>query len=374
VDSLIGRTIESGGRASPARLTPWWRARRGLLIAFALSVLVHIAVSLAPEDLPETPDATPLTASIRELPPPPPPAASPRPPAPKARPVPRRAPPPPATAPSTLEAPPEQTPSEPSSADEPAGSTGSEPPAEAASPAEPAPVLAEEVPAPPEPSLPAKVLPPRVDLAYKVFYGATAFHVGDATYRFEHEGGNYRVSTLGEARGLAALFVRGRGRVESRGVINGEGLQPLEIVVDKFNRRGTERAIFDWEVGVATLTDGETVSLDVPTFDPLTLMWQFYFKPPDADRQSFALATTRRVQRVAITRIRAETIEWTHGAIDTEVWHRTSDDGRTEAYVWLAPSLNYIPVKIRTEHTTRGTLIALLDAIRVDDTPPTAPP
>ena len=73
-----------------------------------------------------------------------------------------------------------------------------------------------------------------------------------------------------------------------------------------------------------------------------------------------------------MTRVRTETIEWTHGPVEAEVWHRTSEDGRTEAYVWLAPALNYIPVKIRTEHATRGTLIALLDAIHIDEPGTTA--
>jgi hypothetical protein len=237
---------------------------------------------------------------------------------------------------------------------------------------EPPPVLAEEAPAPDAAPVPSKTLPPRVDLAYKVFFGTQDFHIGSATYRFEHGAGAYRVSTVGEARGLAALFVRGQGRVESRGVINGDGLQPLELVVDKFNKRGTERASFDWETGIATLHEGKTSPLELPTFDPLTLIWQFYFKPPSADSHSFALATTRRVNRVTVTRVRSESVEWTHGPVEAEVWHRTSDDGKTEAYFWLAPALNYIPVKIRTEHQTRGTLIALLDAIRVDEPVETA--
>src|SRR6185437_8591103 len=48
-------------------------------------------------------------------------------------------------------------------------------------------------------------LPPRVDLAYRVFLGTRGFMIGDATYRFEHDGNRYRISTVGEARGLAAL-------------------------------------------------------------------------------------------------------------------------------------------------------------------------
>ena len=371
--SADAATLPDGPSAAGATRPPWWRARRGLLLALALSVAVHALVSLAPQSLPATRDATPLTVSVKELPPPPvPAAATPRPPPPKAKPRPQRSAPP--IAPAPIDAPNGPDVVEPAAAGDAVAAAEAATEGASAQAAEPAPppVLAEEIPAPEAPVIPAKTLPPRVDLAYKVFFGTQAFHVGSATYRFEHAAGTYRVFTIAEAHGLAALFVRGKGRVESRGVINGEGLQPLELVVDKFNKRGTERATFDWEVGIATLHEGKTSPIELPTFDPLTLIWQFYFKPPTAETHSFAIATTRRVNRVTVTRVRTETIEWTHGPVEAEVWHRTSDDGKTEAYFWLAPALNYIPVKIRTEHATRGTLIALLDAIHIDEPGTTA--
>ena len=71
--------------------------------------------------------------------------------------------------------------------------------------------------------------------------------------------------------------------------------------------------------------------------------------------------------RYTVTREETETIEWTQGTIDAERWHRRSDDGKTDAYVWLAPSLHYIPVKMRVVNTDRGTIEVLLDSIRVDE-------
>lgn len=346
---------------------PWWRVRPALLVALGLSAAVHFAISLLPDELPTTPDPTPLSASIRELPPPPLPKAGPAP----AKPKPRRAP---APVPAPIEAPAEQVAEKTPQADAPAATAAdpapaAEPPA-AVSPPEPA-VLAEEVAAPAEVAQ-AKVLPPRVDLSYKVIYGA-GFHVGTLTYRFEHANNRYTISTIGEARGLAALFVRGQGRVQSRGLITGNGLQPTVLEVDRFNQRGRERAEFDWETGIATLHEDKIAPLELPTFDPLTMMWQFYFLPPEGATLSFALATTRRVNRVTVRRERTETIEWNGDKLDTEVWHRTSDDGKTEAHVWLAPSLRWIPVKVRAEHATRGTVEAVLDAIRVDEPVAQAP-
>jgi hypothetical protein len=223
------------------------------------------------------------------------------------------------------------------------------------------------VDAPIAPEAPPKELPPRLDLAYKVFLGTQGFMVGEATYRFEHTGNQYRITTVGEARGLAALLIRGQGRIESRGLITRSGLQPQEFSVERGSRDRREVATFDWETGIVTLHEQKTAPLELSTYDPLALMWQYYFAPPSGDQLSFSIATTRRVFRYTVTRERSERIDWAQGEIDTEVWHRRSDDGKTDSYVWLAPSLHYVPVKLRLVATDRGTLEALLDSIRIDE-------
>ena len=358
---MTGMTSTLACAAGSAR-SPWWRPSLALVVALAISLVVHFALSLIPDELPVTPDEAPLTATLRELPPPPLVTAAPAPkpkPRPKPRPPPIAAPIPQAPAPDVIpESPPSNEP------EQVAEATPS-PPAPVAEP-EP-PVLAEDVEVPPAPLVERRTLPPRVDLTYKVFYGTQGFLIGQATYRFEHADNRYRIGIVGDARGLAALLFRGQGRVESRGLITPEGLQPHELIVDKFNKRGSERAEFDWENGIANLHDNKTAPLELPTFDLLALMWQFYFQPPESDVQTFALATTKRVYKITGTRKRRETIEWAQGPVETEVWHRTSEDGKTEGYVWLAPSLRWLPVKVRAE-TPRGTVEVLLDAIRVDET------
>jgi len=333
--------------------------RRGLLVALALSVAVHLAVSFWPAEVPAMPETAPLQATITELPPPPRPvpvAAA------KPRPRPQRA-----TAPPSAVVP--QEPVAAAAQEAPASAptaeaiaTGPAPPVEAI-PAEPAAST-------PEP--PPKMLPPRVDLVYKAFLGTQGFLVGEAAYRFEHAANEYRITTIGEAKGLAALFVRGQGKLESRGFITAAGLQPLEFTVERGSKERRETAVFDWEAGVVTLHEQKTQALAMPTFDPLALMWQAYFQPPASDTQELDVATTRRVGHYTVTREGTETIRWPQGEIATERWHRRSEDGKSDAYFWLAPSLHYVPVKIRVTANFRGllaaTLEAVLDSIRVDET------
>jgi len=333
------------------------RTRRALAIALALSLAVHLGFSLWPTSVEEMPDSTPLTATLTEMPPPPAAVASP---AEKPKPKPRakRVAPVAVPTPAPVEAPPE-TP------DAMAASESAEVEAAAANSAAQASAAEPEVI--PGALVSAPVLPPRVDLAYNVYYGTRGFLIGEAVYRFEHADNQYRIATVGKARGLAALVLRGQGKVQSRGLITATGLQPLEFEVERGGPDRRESALFDWEAGIVTMHENKIAALDVPTFDPMTIMWQFYFTPPTEDVVSFSLATPRRMTRYTVTREETEKIEWAQGTVDAERWHRRSDDGKTDAYVWLAPVLRYIPVKMRVVNTDRGTVEVLLSSIRVDE-------
>jgi hypothetical protein len=328
-------------------------SQRAFRVALAISVAVHLALSLWPVEIGTTPQALPLQATITEMPPPPKPAAVAAPKAQRVKPRP---------APATAPEPAPVVADESRPADAVPETAAAERVDSAAAPA--------EIPAAPEPvtpELPQKQLPPRVDLAYKVYLGTQGFMIGDATYRFEYTGNQYRMETVVQARGLAALLIRGKGKADSRGLISATGLQPQEFAIERGSRERREIAYFDWETGIVTLYEEKTASLELPTFDPLTVMWQFYFSPPTADEQTFSVATTRRVNRYTITREGGEKMTWANGEIDTELWHRRSDDGKTDDYIWLAPALHYVPVKMRLVGTSLGTIEALLDSIRVDE-------
>lgn len=332
------------------------RSMRTLAAALVVSLLVHAAWSLWPVELTPQPETPVLTATLKEMPAPPTVAA----------------PPPPSYAKPHRKRPRSvlvTRPVEPAPSEEPEASSAAATAASAPAPqpvAPPAVVIGPPAAAPPAPG---KVLPPRLDLAYKVFLGTQGFLIGDATYRFEHDADTYRIATVAQARGLAALLVHGRGRIESRGRITPGGLQPQSFEVERGSPDKREIATFDWQSNVLTLNDRKTAPLDALTFDPLTVLWQTYFTPPNEDRYSFSVATTRHVYRYTVTREGEERIAWAQGEVDTQRWHRVSEDSKTEAWFWLAPSMHYIPVKIRVTQTSRGTLEALLDAIRTDATP-----
>jgi hypothetical protein len=230
--------------------------------------------------------------------------------------------------------------------------------------AEPAPPLPERAVVAAAP--PAHPIPPRLELVYRGFLGTQGFFIGDAVYRLEHEGDRYSITTVAQARGLAALFLRGEGRLSSAGTITADGLQPDIYTVERTNDGRHEAAMFDWGMSRVFLHDFKTAPLVPPTFDPLAVLWQFYFVPPGAEETDFNVATTRRVYHAHFRRIGTESVKLSFTQVETEVWERDPGDGNLTARVWLAPSLHHVMVKMRLSNG-RITGEALLDSIRVDE-------
>ena len=216
-------------------------------------------------------------------------------------------------------------------------------------------------------------MPPRIELVYRGFLGTQVFFIGDAVYRLEHGDSRYTITTIGEARGLAALFLRGQGRLTSSGTITSAGLQPDLYTAERSSDGRREAATFDWESGIVLLNGDRTAGLELPTFDPLAALWQFYFAPPERDEAEFNVATTRRVYHSRFHRTGVERVKLSFAEVDAEVWERTSGDGNITARVWLAPSLHHVMVKIRLSNG-RLTGEALLDSIRSRRLPTRLPP
>ena len=119
-----------------------------------------------------------------------------------------------------------------------------------------------------------------------------------------------------------------------------------------------------------TLHDDKTAALDAA--DLRSAVADVAVLLHAADRPTsvtFSVATTRRVVRYTITREGDETIAWPHGEIDTERWHRRSDDGKTDALrLARAVAAATSRSRSRVSNTDRGTLEVVLDSIRVDET------
>jgi hypothetical protein len=304
--------------------------------------------------------------------PPPPPVfqPAPRPPPPKKKPRPRPQPPTPVAAPEPVAelAP---APAEPA-------------PAETPGPPEPAPVAtAPEIPVPsttPEPvdaaePAPAPApepipVPKRIDLVGTLYLGEQAFMVGTGGFSLRHDGNRYEISVLGRARGLARLLLQGEFQGLSRGAITPTGIQPSEYTEERGNADRRESAVLDWESGVIHLRDDKIVPIEPPVYDRLSVIMQFYYRPPDADELAMRVTGTRYVDTYTFRRQEAAVLESGLGTVRADRWVVNYDDGNPRLEIWMSPAYHYLPLKVRVHAQKKngGRFATLnIDEIRVED-------
>jgi hypothetical protein len=349
-----------------------------LLVALLASVALHIAGGSGALDWlsrlyanAEAEQGPPLRAVLK--PPPPPVAQTTPPPLPQAKPRARQRtarPAPPVLAAVTI-------PSEPVV------------PAEVIAPERIPPLVATEVPPPPtvaaaEPSAPVApvadepLLPPppvvtvpkRIDLVGTLYLGEQNFMVGTGGFSLRHDGNRYEISVLGRAKGLARLLLMGEFSGVSRGAITPEGLQPSEYIEERGRSDRRESATLDWEAGVIRLKDDKVVPIEPPVLDRLSVIMQFYYKPPTADEMSTRVAGTRYVDTYTFKRRGDEAIELPTGIVTTQVWRVDYDDGSPRVELWMSPEYNWLPLKVRlyTRKENGGRFATLqIGEIRVAD-------
>lgn len=360
--------------------------RRGelvLIAAVAFSLVVHLlGVTGAADWLADLyryqePDPGPPLRAVLKPPPPPtyqPPAKA-APPKPKPRPRPKPAPM--FTAPSVVEPTLEPTPL--AEAIVPPAIAPAEAPAPVelpAAPATPAPVAAVEPTrevesTPVEPTPPPMRVPKRIDLIGTLFAGEQNFMVGTGGFRLRHDGNRYEISVIGKPQGLARLLFSGEFNGVSRGAITPTGLQPSEYTEERGRSDKRESATLDWEAGVIRLRDDKVVAIEPPVFDRLSVILQFYYRPPEASELSMRVTGTRQVETYTFRRLRNEPIDLSSGpTVDAQLWRVSHDNGEPRIDLWMSPEYHYLPLRVRVYSRKEfgGRYATLnIDEIRVED-------
>ena len=282
------------------------------------------------------------------------PAIAPAPAAPAPKPRPRPRPRAPAmVAPDTLAALPAPTMSD-------ASEPGLDAPPEILALAQPAvPVKALEPPAFPE-----HALPPSIAIDYQL---TSAFADGRATYRWEREGDNDRISAEAQAEGFFTLFLEGRILQESRGTVGPTGLRPERFSEQKPNA-GEEGLTFDWQARTVTFErrgESRTTPLADNTVDWLSMIFQLAHVPPSAGTTELQVFTQRRMYRFKLQVLGIEQIDIPLGNVRA-LHLRHEDPAKSEAVdVWLGVEQHYLPVKMRYP-VARNRLVVDQVATRVE--------
>ena len=214
------------------------------------------------------------------------------------------------------------------------------------------------------PAFPAQALPPSMAIDYQL---TSSFADGRATYRWEREGDNYRISAEAQAEGFFTLFLEGQILQESRGTVGPTGLRPERFSERKPNA-AEEGLTFDWQGRTVTFErkgESRTTPLTDNTVDWLSMIFQLAHMPPSAGATELQVFTQRRMYRFKLQVLGIEEIEIPLGKVRA-LHLRHEDPAKAEAVdVWLGVDQHYLPVKMRYP-VARNRLVVDQVATRVE--------
>jgi hypothetical protein len=197
-------------------------------------------------------------------------------------------------------------------------------------------------------------LPPSADLSYSISARQRGFTLnGDATLTWRQGDGKYTINTDSRVALLGKLTEN-----RSQGTIDSFGLAPAEYY-DKRFRKDPVTASFDREAKTISFSDGkQNYPIKGGEQDRVSISWQlvalarankdkfkpgsewafFVVGPHDADPWSFRVIGREKVQAGAAI-----------GSVDTVHVLREPPPGSKDQTldIWLAPSLEWYPVKLR---------------------------
>ncbi|MBI5329193.1 MAG: DUF3108 domain-containing protein [Betaproteobacteria bacterium] len=196
----------------------------------------------------------------------------------------------------------------------------------------------------------------RMVLRYTVQTGEEGFSLGRATYTWTSGDGRYRLESVAEASGLISLFVSGRIVQTSEGRLTTAGLQPERFTQTRGEKR-QDSARFDWEAG-RILMNGTEAPLPIQAQDTLSFPFQLAMNVREGDEEwRLAVTNGRRLNEYAFLVVGRERVELGQDAVDAlHVKGARSGEGSLD--VWLAPSRQWLPVRIRTLDT-KGKIVTL---------------
>jgi hypothetical protein len=213
-------------------------------------------------------------------------------------------------------------------------------------------------------------LPPSADLSYSISARQRGFNLnGDATLTWRQGEGKYAINTDSRVALLGKLTEN-----RSQGTIDSYGLAPSEYY-DKRFRKDPVTATFDREAKTISFSDGkQSYQIKGGEQDRVSISWQliavaraakakfkagsewnfFVVGPHDADPWNFRVLGHEKVQAGAAI-----------GQVDTVHVLREPPPGSKDQTldIWLAPSLEWYPVKLRFVDNDRDYVEQTLEKI-----------
>lgn len=175
--------------------------------------------------------------------------------------------------------------------------------------------------------------------------------IGRVSESFQRTGDQYTLRSVTRSEGVLKLFFDDNITLESRGRVNGEGLQPLEFEQRRAGNHSKDiHAIFDWERGVMhSRFRGESKDVPLPrsTQDRISILYQFMNLEGAGRQVEMHMSNGRKVELYTYRFVEQVRLSTPAGDFDTLHYRRViSDDKDPRTDVWLARDRYNLPVRV----------------------------
>lgn len=218
----------------------------------------------------------------------------------------------------------------------------------------------------------AEISVPLYSVAYTASYrfGILTFTADtDTTINWDDQAGAYVYKTNFEANGLAALKFPGMARDSGQFKLDCRGIVPVKNQRDDGSKKLDEDVFttFDADTHKAAVDyQGETFNFDLPpgTVDPQTLTLALMLDmqqglPPG----TYTALDRTRIKTYPFKQIGDEELETEVGKFATIVLQEGKDTDSRTRKVWVAPELDYLPVKIQYNRKGKTQAIMTINSL-----------
>lgn len=190
------------------------------------------------------------------------------------------------------------------------------------------------------------------EVVFDITQGEGGMVIGKGVHRWDHDGRGYRMSTLLETVGLAALFKDFEYTQSSEGDVTPQGLVPRSFVVEQKGRE-TEKATFDWRSSSVLIERGkgrrETESLARGDLDVLSVWHMVGIRPGRELPAEITLVSNRGADPASVEVVGMQDVDLPIGRLRTMHVRLKAHSGKLDIGLWLSEKHAWAPVRVRLQ-------------------------
>ena len=186
----------------------------------------------------------------------------------------------------------------------------------------------------------------KIELYFDIFY--QDLKIGEELNVLYYNKKNYKIISTTKPLGFAKLFIK-EIQKKSYGIISNTGLIPIKyMILDK--KKGNSSATFNWSTNELILkfeNQKKLISISTNIIDQQSFLYNFTFTKLFPKSKIFYITDTKRVKKYFFLNNGKEELE-TKLCIKKTVHLKRffSEKSKKSFELWLAPSLNLLPVRV----------------------------